>query len=117
MGKLYPPIIEDTLPAFYEENGVVKITIPFSMNRAVSYSQVGGFELRIKTVQNGSFLYTVQTYNPIQYKVEGTNDLYVTFYLKDEINKLKVGQFYKLQLAYIQIDEQKKIQLLNNYYQ
>ena len=50
MGKLYPPIIEDTLPAFYEENGVVKITIPFSMNRAVNYSQVGGFELRIKTV-------------------------------------------------------------------
>lgn len=117
MGKLYPPIIEDTLPAFYDENGVVKITIPFSMNRAVNYSQIGGFELRIKTVQNGSFLYTVQTYNPIQYKIEGTNDLYVTFYLKDEINKLKVGQFYKFQLAYIQVDEQKKIQLLNNYYQ
>jgi hypothetical protein len=38
MSKLYPPIIEETLPAFYSENGMVKITIPFSMNRAVSYS-------------------------------------------------------------------------------
>jgi hypothetical protein len=36
MSKLYPPIIEETLPAFYSENGIVKFTIPFSMNRAVS---------------------------------------------------------------------------------
>lgn len=115
--KLYPPIIEDTLPAFYKENGVVKITIPFSMNRAVNYSQIGGFELKIKTVQNGSFLYTVKTYNPMYYKVEGTNDLSVTFYFEDTNNKMKVGQFYKFQLAYIQVDESRKIQLLNQYYQ
>ena len=50
MAKLFPPIIGDTIPAFYSKDGIVKITIPFSMNRAVNYSQVGGFELRIKTV-------------------------------------------------------------------
>ena len=38
MAKLFPPIVGDTIPAFYSENGVVKITIPFSMNRAVSQS-------------------------------------------------------------------------------
>ena len=36
MAKLYPPLIEGTIPAFYSENGIVKITIPFSMNKAVS---------------------------------------------------------------------------------
>jgi len=51
MGKLYPPIIESILPACYSTNkGMVKITIPFSMNRSVTASQVGGFELKIKTV-------------------------------------------------------------------
>jgi hypothetical protein len=59
MGRLYPPVIESTLPACYEENGMVKITIPFSMNRSVSISQVGGFELKIKTVQTGTYLHTV----------------------------------------------------------
>jgi hypothetical protein len=29
---------------------MVKFTIPFSMNRAVSETQIGGFELKIKTV-------------------------------------------------------------------
>jgi hypothetical protein len=60
MVKLYPPILEGTLPAFYsDEKGIVNITIPFSMNRAVSHTQIGGFELKIKTVQNGNFLYTL----------------------------------------------------------
>ena len=36
MSKLFPPILEGTIPAFYSENGIVKITIPFSMNKAVS---------------------------------------------------------------------------------
>jgi len=48
--KLYPPIIGSTIPAFYEENGTVKITVPFSMNRAVSAGSVAGFKLKIKTV-------------------------------------------------------------------
>jgi hypothetical protein len=51
MSKLYPPVIEGTLPAFYSEGeGMVKITIPFSMNRAVSEAQVSGFELKIKSL-------------------------------------------------------------------
>jgi hypothetical protein len=64
MAKLYPPIIEGVLPAFYSdtivdsEGKVIKITIPFSMNRAVSSSQVGGFALKIKTVQSSTYLYT-----------------------------------------------------------
>lgn len=63
MVKLYPPVLENTVPACYKEKGMVKITIPFSMNRSVSTAQVGGFELKIKTVQSGSYLYSVKTSN------------------------------------------------------
>ena len=57
MGKLYPPHIEGTLPSFYKnsEKGVV-LTIPFSMNRAVSASEVYGYSLRVKDVINGEEL-------------------------------------------------------------
>lgn len=115
MSKLYPPIIEETLPAFYSENGVVKFTIPFSMNRAVPYSQIGGFELKIKTVQNSTHVYTTETYKPTNYSFNKDNS-YVNFYIEDRAGKFKVGQFYKIQLAYIYIDEVEKNNKLMEYY-
>lgn len=107
MAKLYPPIIESTISACYKENGMVKFTIPFSMNRAVSETQIGGFELKIKTVQTGAHLYTISTFNPADYKMT-TNESYVIFYLNDSEQKLKIGQYYKIQLAYIEVDSAKK---------
>lgn len=102
MGRLYPPVIESTLPACYEENGMVKITIPFSTNRSVSATQVGGFELKIKTIQTGTQIYNIFTANPVNFKIN-ENESYVTFYLKNT-GKMKVGQFYKVQIAYIEKD-------------
>ena len=96
MGKLYPPHIEGTLPSFYKnsEKGVV-LTIPFSMNRAVSASEVYGYSLRVKDVINGEELFTVNTYDhssmtEVTFKIEFLNAL-----------KFVVGSYYKFQLAYI----------------
>ena len=114
MTKLYPPVLENTIPASYMENGAVKITVPFLMNRAVSGTQVGGFELKIKTIQTGSYLYTIKTLNPSAYSITD-QECYVTFYLQDPELKLKVGQFYKIQLAYLSIDPIEKEQYYNNY--
>jgi hypothetical protein len=50
--KLYPPIIEGTIPAFYGD----EIIVPYSMNKVVSYSEIAGFSLKIKTVQNSYYL-------------------------------------------------------------
>lgn len=50
MAKLYPPVIEGTIPAF---NGT-DLTVPFSMNRSVSIAQIGGFALKIKTIQSNT---------------------------------------------------------------
>lgn len=46
MAKLFPPNIEGTIPAFY---GTV-LTVPFSMNKAVSKYEVKDFIIKIKTV-------------------------------------------------------------------
>lgn len=112
MAKLYPPIISGTLPAFYLENSnldrSINITVPFTMNRAVSAAQIKGFALKIKTVQNSNYLYTALTYDSIRYDLEGSP--YVTFVLKSSNNSserelllktFKVGLFYKMQIAYI----------------
>lgn len=44
--KLYPPLIEGTLPAFYGNT----LKVPFTMNRAVSDKDYVGFALKIKHV-------------------------------------------------------------------
>ena len=76
------------------------------MNRAVSSSQVGGFALKVKTVQSSSYLFTAQVTNPLFYELEDST--YVQFVLRSTneeqkpiIDKLHKGQFYKIQLAYL----------------
>ena len=44
--KLYPPMIEGTLPAFYGD----VMLIPFMMNKGVSENEITGFNLKVKTV-------------------------------------------------------------------
>ena len=55
------PIIEGTLPAFYysDEKGCAELAIPFSMSRAVGESEVYGFKLKIKDIQNYEYLLTL----------------------------------------------------------
>lgn len=95
------PIIEGTLPAFYYseiENGAV-LTVPFSMSRSVHSSEVEGFCLKIKNIQGGDVLLTLEA------KKEDINfaDYQVKFKINKEVldsKKFIVGNFYKAQLAY-----------------
>ena len=110
--KLYPPVIGGSIPAFYQENGTAIIAVPFSMNRAVDTSRIGGFRLKIKTVQSNTFIKQLDllgeanVINAITNRVvkfewsgfdpssgnNGTNDS----------NKIKIGQYLKVQLAYVE---------------
>lgn len=113
MAKLFPPLIEGVIPAFYSEldsngEGIVRITIPFSMNRAVSAIQVGGFALKIKTVQSSSYLYTAQVTNSLYYELESSPQVEIILRKDNEedvalIERFEAnpGQFYKFQLAYL----------------
>ena len=99
MAKLYPPYIEGTIPAF---TGTT-IVVPFSLNRANSLSDIAGFSLRIKTVQNNIMLATL-TQNDSQY-YDIYTDFKVSFTLEEDlINSLNIGQFYKVQLAFINLE-------------
>lgn len=96
MAKLFPPIIEGIIPAFYSEGGTVKITVPFSLNRAVSKTQITAISLKMKTVQSSSYLYTITSND-----MDINNDPSVSFEIIDDDKKLKLGQFYKIQIAFI----------------
>lgn len=108
--KLYPPYIEGTLPAFYtEKSGIIKLTIPFSMNRTVSPNEIGGFIIKIKTAQNNIFILTLKQINPAWYTIGSNSE--VTFIIdpnsvqatQGDFNKLTIGQYYKIQIAYLDL--------------
>ena len=101
--KLYPPIIDGVLPAFYlnydSSQSFLKtttITVPFTMNNAVSEVQIKGFSLRLRTVSSGTYLF-----EPIFSDLYNLVDNTVTFTLSPtQCRKLMEGQYYKLQIAY-----------------
>lgn len=117
MDKLYPPMLEGTLPAFYGNS----ITVPFEMNRAVSINDIKGLSLKIKTVQSNYFI------GALEYRLEDGEDIKetlslnsspsVTFQIAENIvKKLNVGQYYKIQLAYLFAAEEGSYWLQEGYY-
>jgi hypothetical protein len=52
-------------------------------------------------------LHTLVTVNPNDYEINETES-YVTFYLNNSDKKIKIGQFYKVQMAYIGLDKTRK---------
>lgn len=98
--KLYPPYLENTIPAFYKTDDGITIKVPFSMNRTVSDTQVRGYVLVIKSVSTntplleGNYLFSDSySNNIVEFKVISSA----------LINKIHIGQFYKVQLAYMDL--------------
>ena len=102
--KLYPPVIGSAIPACYkisenqEQGTVVKITVPFSMNRAVDSHLIQGMKLKIKTVQSNTYLGTLD----VDSLAEALNTRIATFtWTHFENANVKIGQYLKVQLAYV----------------
>lgn len=108
MAKLYPPYIEGTLPAFcLNSAGDGTVTIPFAHNKAVSISDIGPvMYVKVKTVQNDVLIGSSSAEwtsdvssedaladGKITIEVSGNSAL-------NGIWQPKVGQFYKIQVAY-----------------
>ena len=104
MAKLYPPYIEGTLPAFgLDKKGDGTIVIPFSHNKAVSPTDIGSrIAMKVKAVQNDVLMTTGEpiygVYDPIAITVTFNVKNYIVEGYKDF--NVKVGQYYKIQLAY-----------------
>ena len=95
--KLYPPNIAGTLPSFYspEIGTTTELVVPFSMNISVSASMISGFSLRLKTTATDVVLAELPS---ASYDLSKNQ---ITFILDQTItNKLVVGNFYKVQIAY-----------------
>lgn len=90
MEKLYPPVIEGTIPAFYGTT----LVVPFSMNRSVAKSDIKGFIVKIKTIQTNTFVANIESKD------------YDTGIARFDISSanLTAGQYYKIQLAYVGSD-------------
>lgn len=89
--KLYPPSIEGTLPAFTGN----KIIVPINWNPSVSKLDTTiAAAIRIKTVQSNTVLvFTNEGY---------FNSDQSAMIFNIESKDLKIGQFYKIQVAYVQ---------------
>lgn len=91
--RLYPPNLENTISAFYGTS----IEVPFSMNSTVSRDQIEGFMLQIKSLTSNSAL--INNIISSNFNIEKQS---VKFTLpQEQVNKLNVGQYYKLQIAYL----------------
>ena len=111
MAKLYPPYIEGTIPAFYktvDSDGTVRaeLTVPFSMNKAVSKWEVRGFSLKLKNVfGDDSYLISTTTAADPNSRYNLDANYKVVFSLNEfMLSKLTIGQCYKVQIAYISDD-------------
>lgn len=88
--KLYPPIINGTLPAFCG----TELVIPFTMNKSVSENEVLRFELKLRSIPSNRDIFG----GTIQYTGWNSITNEVTFTLPKE---LIPGCFYKVQMAYV----------------
>ena len=102
--SLYPPVIPNALTAMYkivqnDEEGVA-LAIPFSLNRAVSATQVNGFKAIIKTSFTNKTLCSA-TITDVNIVEKAINAGIINFFLTENIAVLVEGQYYKVQLAFI----------------
>lgn len=92
MARLYPPIINGTIPAFCGTT----LVVPFSLNRAVAKAEIYGFSLKIKTI-NGNLKETILADSfDIDSFFTATFSLMAGLYT--------IGQYYKVQIAFINKD-------------
>ena len=97
LNRLPPPNVAGTIPSFYSTDLGTSLEVPFSMNSMVNKTAVGGFQLRFKTTTTDIVLLNIESDN---YTLE-SDETSVIFNLQDIRDQLVVGNFYKVQIAYV----------------
>lgn len=110
--KLYPPILNGVIPAFYKRSKktgdsdtwkIIEIAIPFAMNKMVLENNVLSMCLRLKTVQTNEVVY-FGTCGRNRFDLKqgiAYFDIYQDDTATENIaDKIQEGLFYKAQLAY-----------------
>ena len=123
--KLYPPIIGNRIPAFYQDktDNSLYITVPFENNRSVAFEQVYTILLKIKTIQNDLVNVIVTPVESTREALRAAWDSGVIHYkitqaeyqLTSDLWYFNVGQYYKVQLAYVRMAEDNTDENLEEY--
>ena len=123
--KLYPPIIGNRIPAFYQDktDNSLFITVPFENNRSVAFEQVYTVLLKIKTIQNDLVNVIVTPVESTREALRAAWDSGVIHYkitqaeyqLTPDLWYFNVGQYYKVQLAYVRMAEDNTDENLEEY--
>ena len=113
MARLYPPVIEEVLPAFclnYDLGGNktgASINIDFNLNRAVANTEISGIAIRLRTISTNKYIITENFTEgkAISWNLNnGTCVFQITSLKSPEIlDLLKVGQYYKVQIAFLDL--------------
>lgn len=106
MAKLYPPYIEGKIPA--QAGG--DLYIPFQLNRTMSISDIKNYKITalIKTVSTGLEVGSFDSTDEFTFHPTEPTTLVAKFNISrqtQEENPLKVGTYYKIQLAFKSIEE------------
>lgn len=102
MAISYPPIIDGSLGSFYKDptTSTASITVPFTMNRAVSKSEVKNFKLKIKNINSDTLVLGKDISTILDNWDEKKSTIRFDF-TKEQTNKFKVPNYYKVQIAYV----------------
>ena len=109
--KLYPPILEGNLPAFYKNYDIIEgyesneyilqdstiLKIPFGLSKAVSAADIDIIYLRMRTVSTNQLVFN--DISTVNFDKDVTGEAIFTL-TKEEASKLNEGQYYKVQLAF-----------------
>jgi hypothetical protein len=106
MAQLYPPYLNEVLPAF--AGSIMKI--PFTMNPAVSTGDIAGFVIRIKNVNSNSILHEIiRDYTSDASAIQKIVKRQYLLIDGSVIKNLAAAKFYKIQIAYLDKSKVKPI--------
>ena len=116
--KYYPPQIEGTIPAFYNKK---ILTVPFIMNRTVSWNEIDGFAIKIKNIQNNKLIANLTTlYEKTEdddtkiYESNYNIDLCEAYFDTSAIEDFVVGNSYKIQMCYINAKKNENNEIISS---
>lgn len=102
--KQYPPILAGTTPPFYATgSGTYILRVPFTMNKMVSISEIGGDKVKLRIRAADTDL-EIGRLNAFSCALSAEETSYADFDLTPIVASIHVGKFYKIQLAYIDTD-------------
>lgn len=108
--KLYPPYIEGKLPAFsLDEKQTFELAIPFQLNPAVGEADFYKMAILIKTM-SGKEILSSYLDEAEEEKYFGSyqkfNNIYKAVFPSIQKDLFQIGQFYKIQIAFINSDKE-----------